>query len=750
MKTSSSIVRKTFVLVLLSVLFYIDGVCQGDIPMGTWRLHLSYNTLIDLVNSDTKVFAASQNGIIILDKPSSELTTITKMDGLGNGEISAIGFHQGVLLIGFENGLINFISESEIVELDRLSESTAIAGSKRINHFQFIDNLAYLATDFGVAVLDIKNLTVKETYRDLGSDGTLLKIVKSAVYQDSLFLATEKGVISGSLDPSSNLLDFRNWNRYDEGDLDKPVSAIATFDDQLYASISGEGIYRLNAGAWFKEPFFQSEDYNDISSSADHLLIAAANSVHLVDKQGGQSTITPAGEFSAPHRVVEDVNGMLWIADDENGLVRYSNGSYSNFTPLGPSGNEPWRLRLSPSGVVNLRGGYDNSFNPLERTNTADQFQNGVWSNVGLDLTYDITDFAVMGDRDYFSSFGFGVQSVSSDGAAFIYDDSNSPLINSDPPNNAVFITSLQSGSDGLWVANYGVANSLHLLKPDLTWESFSFPTTQSQYPVELLVDGLDQVWALIDPAQGGGLFVFNRASNKSRYLFNQAGQGGLPSNVTLSIARDREGQIWVGTDQGVAYFPNPANIFEGSIDALRPIFENRFLLRDETVNTIAIDGGDRKWFGTDNGAWLFEDAGETLIYNFTSENSPLLDNHVVSIVSQAQSGEVFFATDAGLSSFRSNASESTLDFVNVKIFPNPVTREFVGQITINGLYTDAIVKVTDVSGRLIWETRANGGTATWSARQANGDRVGSGMYLVFATSEDGDERHVGKIAIID
>ncbi|MEQ8425516.1 MAG: two-component regulator propeller domain-containing protein, partial [Cyclobacteriaceae bacterium] len=215
------------------------------------------------------------------------------------------------------------------------------------------------------------------------------------------------------------------------------------------------------------------------------------------------------------------------------------------------------------------------------------------------------------------------------------------------------------------------------------------------------------------------------------------------------SMANDRDGQVWVGTDEGVAYFPNPAGVFN-NIDAARPIYENRFLLRDEVVTAIAVDGGNRKWMGTKNGVWLFSAKGEELIYNFTQDNSPLLSDVITSIAIDPKSGEVFFATDKGISSFRSTATESKFQFNEVKIFPNPVQADFNGQVAISGLYTDAIVKITDIGGRMVWQTRANGGTAIWDARQLNGSKVGTGVYLVFATAADGSDRHVGKIAIIE
>ena len=153
---------------------------------------------------------------------------------------------------------------------------------------------------------------------------------------------------------------------------------------------------------------------------------------------------------------------------------------------------------------------------------------------------------------------------------------------------------------------------------------------------------------------------------------------------------------------------------------------------------------------GTERGVWLFSPSGEALIHNFTTDNSPLLSNVILDIEVNHESGEVFFATDRGLVSFRSDATESDFQFQGIKIFPNPVTPEFNGTVGISGLATDAIVKITDISGKLVWQSQANGGTASWNVRDLHGKRPSTGMYLVFSATEDGSESVVGKIAIVE
>ena len=197
---------------------------------------------------------------------------------------------------------------------------------------------------------------------------------------------------------------------------------------------------------------------------------------------------------------------------------------------------------------------------------------------------------------------------------------------------------------------------------------------------------------------------------------------------------------------RGVSLLFNPGNL-DGAINAVEPVFDGRPLLVDREVYAIAVDGGNRKWMGTDEGAWLFDPLAAELIAHFTTQNSPLPSDVILDIAIDEVSGEVFFLTDAGIASFRSDATRSEGPHVDVKVFPNPVLRTFRGDVAISGLARDAIVKITDISGRLIYQTQANGGTATWPvhARSHN-----TGIYLVFSASADGEETYVGKIAVIN
>lgn len=740
-------VKHLFLIVFLALNFF-EGQTQENIPLGTWRLHLSYNDVNNLEVANDRVFAASSNGIMIYDKVDQSITTVSKVDGLNSSVITAMGYDQprDILLIGHQNGLISLLIDNKLSSVNNILISSAISGSKRINHISISSNRAYLSTDFGVVVFDLEKREVKETYRDLSEAGEVLKINQSTVLTDSIFLATEHGIIAGSLVGTSNLLDFRSWKRYDQGVLNDNVAVIGVFSNSVHAGINAKGIFQLTNGSWVLQNYLQNETFRYLSSSMSSLIVTTVDKIWRYD--GSVLMEEAAGEIENPESAIEEPGG-IWVADGEKGLVKIDGSTVTSYKPNGPSSNSGWRINYTQDAMAAIHGGFSSAAQPLNRKPFLDQFISGQWKVLTTATTSDITDIETRGDALFISSFGSGIEKIDSEGT-ITFNDLNSPIAKINPTDSYIPITAIEGSADGLWVANYGALTSLHFLSSDLSWQSFSITQPQASFPTELLIDQSQRVWMVIDPNKGGGVVVFDKTTNSSVYLTTQAGKGGLPANAIWSIANDRDGKIWLGTDAGVVFYPISTNFFGTSIDPTKPIYENRFLLRDESVTAIAIDGGNRKWLGTNNGVWLFDPAGEKLIYNFTEENSPLLSNKIIDININPKSGEVFFATENGILSFRADATESSFQFSEVKIFPNPVSSDFTGQVAINGLYTDAIVKITDINGRIVWQTRANGGTAGWNARQLNGNRVNTGMYLVFATSEDGAERHVGKIAVIE
>ena len=162
----------------------------------------------------------------------------------------------------------------------------------------------------------------------------------------------------------------------------------------------------------------------------------------------------------------------------------------------------------------------------------------------------------------------------------------------------------------------------------------------------------------------------------------------------------------------------------------------------------MAVDGANRKWIGTKNGLWLISPDGDKIIYRFTVDNSPLLNNDVKRIAVDPTTGEVFISTLSGICSFRSTATEGSTSNSNVLVFPNPVPPGYGGTIAIHGLVDNALVKIAELNGRLVYQTRALGGQAIWDGRNYKGEKTASGVYLVIIRDDSGTEKIVTKIVI--
>jgi len=731
-----------FLLAILTMVYgpwSIDHSYGQEIPLGTWRTHNSYNTIHSITLSTDKVYAASSNGIVVIN-PDNSLSAITKLDGLSGTNITSIAFDQSQnqLLITYADGMLDIVRQTEIISFSGLKNSPTISGSKKINHIIVRGSQAYLSADYGVVVFNLIQLQVQETWRDLGPSGEVLPIRQATFLSDSIYLATQAGVIAGLL--TDNLLDFANWKRFNQGAFNSVIQSVASFNGKVYAAINGAGLYGRQNGLWTLD-YFPGSDFNMLTGNGN-LFITEGNNLWILNTSEVITQIQD-DKIQKPLYALQDGAGKRWIGDSRNGLLSDKSGNFQSYIPNGPTFPGGFRLALnSANQLLSVSGGYTTNFQPAGKNERVNVFTTGLWNADATLITNDVTDIDFSSPKTFVSSFGSGLQVVEN-GSSTIYTNSNSPL-------STNRVTAISSSATGLWVTNYGSVFSLHLLKNDNTWESFSFPLSASQYPTEIIVDRLGQVWMVLNPSQGGGILVYSREKNQHVYLNEVVGSGSLPSRSVYSIAVDREGQVWVGTNAGVAYFPNPSQVFSGNINSIKPIFNGRFLLRDETVTAIAADGGNRKWMGTQRGVWLFDPFGENQIYNFNVSNSPLVSDQILDIEIHPTTGEVFFATDKGIVSYRSDATASQPAFEKVKIFPNPVTAAFTGNVSISGLSTDATVKITDVSGKLIWQTYANGGTATWNIRDYNGRRAATGMYLVIAVSQDGSDSIVGKLAVIN
>ena len=701
------------------------------------------------------------------DTEEQSTSIISKVNGLSDTGISALGYNafNNILILGYTNGNIDLLQDNEISNFNVIKEAD-LNDSKSIRGIYFNENTAYISADFGLVVFNMEKNEISETYTNIGQNGTAIAAFNSTVIRDSLFVATDKGIMAASLDNTVNRLDFRNWRRFDNsnGLPSTPIKLINSWQGKLYTAVDNDSIYQYDGDDWEAFSSIGSHTVQSAWSGEDNLLIVLDSKLLSINSQNDISELADAG-IIAPKMVTTDESGKLWIADSKNGLLREQNGTFDPIIPSGPFSDEVMKMSSYSGKVVIAPGGYENDL-PAGNADGFFVFEDGRWVNfnssglhntIDIPEVFDLVDVAYDGNsgHTYFASFGYGLLSWDNENTFTILDE-NTPgttLINSDPSKRLARVSALSMDFDGnLWLCNYGTSSPLQVLNSDGAWQSFQPSNNSARFSSEIIIPAAEDKWLRVDPDKGGTIVLYDDATNATSRISRNSNEGQLSSNQVNDMAEDLDGQIWLATSGGIIYFPSSFELLESNPKtfALRPIFEGFPLLADELITSIEIDGGNRKWVGTDNGLWLFSETGEAQVFRFTIDSSPLPSNNIIDIEIEDRSGEVFIATKKGIVSFRSTATPGTATHQQVKVFPNPVTKEFSGTIGISGLANSSIVKITDIAGKLIFETNAQGGTATWDARDYNGRRASTGIYLILSADSSGEEKYVGKIAIID
>lgn len=738
---------KNIAITLIIFLGATITLAQENIPIGTWRVHFNYERthLVELV--EDKVYCANQFGLFYYDLSDNSLNKLSKIDGLSDISVSAMAYdgESKTFAIGYENGNLDLLQGNEVLNVKTI-KNRDISDSKRINHITFRNGLVYLSTNFGVIVLDSESGEVLEAYQNL-AQGESTKINGVTFYNNKIYAATNIGMLEGQIASKINLQDFNNWERFEGSEVsDVKIYSVTTLNDKVIAT-DGSKIYSFDGIAW------ADTEINNINADIIQLKVYGSNVIAITEEDifsvdASYNVVSLAIENGdIPKDALLTSEGTLWYADYNKGMSKLENGAVIRFVPKGIFEGIVGRIQLVGEKIVVFPRFMSSFYQSLNNNLGYAEFENGSWQVFTKADLLELEDIsAVSSDSKLIASFGDGILNQESQ---LKYDNTNSPLVKNNPSNNDILVAGLAVDSQGnTWVAN---ASNTPLLKLDSegNWESFSFGVSASEYPVDIKISNLGNVWMQLSNTFSGGILAYDPESKQSRYIASS--NGNLPSSKVTDIAFAKDDEIWIGTVNGLAVFPFSFGVItDNSIEINRPIFGTNFLLENESISAIEIDGGNRKWIGTNDGLWLFDENADKLIFNFNTENSPLLSNNILDLKIHPTTGELFISTDKGLISYRSDASEGKPFHQHVKIFPNPVLPGFNGQVGISGLASNVVVKITNVSGRLVKELHAAGGSTSWNVADYNGVRAESGVYLVFSSSSDGKETFVGKIAIIN
>jgi hypothetical protein len=760
--------KSIYFQLICGICLLFAGITTGQIPNGSWRDHLPYTKAMKLAEVENSIFCSTDGGLFSINKNDNSIRKYSKVTGLSDVEISAIKYSENTktLVIAYINGNIDLVKNDSIINVPDIKRKL-ITGDKKISNIIFIDNAAYLSTGFGIVVLDISRKEIKETYQ-FGESGAKISVNDVTFDGSNLFAATDQGIYKANIN-SQNLVDYNYWSRISNVPIvDYKYSFVTYFGNQLLAcyknpATNNNEIIVIGENSWEKW------EYGDnyciwIYEHNDHLIVVAAYKVKVYDQQFNM--LSQVGIAWASHALY-DKDNIMWIADYGEGLLKWESGEFERIAPNGPAYKDVGSI-VFESGRIWVGGGN-------EATQWADKgaysFIDERWESYNKINFPELTGFRNIDriaidpsnpEHVFGGSYGYGIVEFKNGEIKDIYDEQDGILKPVEGYGHGyIRVMGMDYDEDNdLWFCVDIVENPVYVIRSDGEWENLKFKSDIFGINTRLtgiLATSFNQIWLLV---KNDGIFVFRENSNGtvSERFFTVKNQDSELIERVFSIAEDLDGNIWVGTNKGPVVYYNPVNIFEEQsiIGYQIKIPRNDgtiyadLLLENETINTIAVDGANRKWFGTENsGVFLMSEDGKEEIHNFNQDNSPLFSNKVVSIAINHNSGEVFFGTDKGILSFMGQAVAGNEDFNDVYVYPNPVREDYEGDITITGLVTDANVKITDVSGNIVYETTALGGQAIWDGRNFSGKRVHTGVYLVFCTNEDGSKTHVTKLLFI-
>ncbi|MCB0479861.1 MAG: T9SS type A sorting domain-containing protein [Flavobacteriales bacterium] len=762
-------------LSFLLALAILTATTAQEVPIGNWRDHLPYRSIKHIAETNTHVYAASDAGVFRVGLDDDVAQRFSTVDGLAEVGVTAMGASPdgSVLMVGYESGVLDIVKENGIVHVYDIYRSNVI-GDKSINHFMFQNDLCYISTGFGIVAFNYTKIETKETYF-IGPKGANLFVNQTHFYSDTLWAATREGLYRASI--KSDLYDPRSWAADQTlPDSAKAYNIVTSMGAELMVNVKSNGfrsdtLYSRINGKWGINPFVLGESNNSITSYGDKVVISASTSVEVYSTDW--SVIRREFAFNAstglnPNIAIFGKNDILWIGDEFAGLGKNSGTGHNQVTNLGgPSSNRAFNVFYDQEKTIVTGGANAENWFTLKQPAEFSYMKDNLWSIFNkktvpeFEVVSDITSVTVdpkNADHYFVSSLNEGIFQFQSDNLIKNYNQYNSIL---DTAKGICFVSDIKFDNNGnLWILNSLSQKPIVILTTDGTWHSFPLPGIGDGFQTGRLTISKEGYLWITSP--NGGVVVYDPGDNltspsddRSKQFTTAPNGGNLPDNEVYCVSEDADGHMWVGTRVGLRVFYNASNAFNSTFPDAQDIYiqqdgQTKILLENENVSWILSDGSNKKWLSTrSSGVFYLSSDGTKELAHFTKENSPLFSDYVTSLALNSKTGEVLMATDKGLIGFRGAVTDGGESFSEVYVFPNPVRPDYTGLIAITGLVDGSVVKITDVGGSLVYETTSQGGQATWNGSILNGQRAATGVYLVVASGNEGDEKIVTKILFL-
>lgn len=753
---------------LLSILFLMMAITAWSGGIGTWKSYLAYGDISEIQSTGKIIYVLSSKGLFSYNTSDQSIQTYDKMNALSDCNISHIAYCKAAkrLVIIYQNQNIDLLEENGDVVNISAYYNKSMTADKTINEVKIIGKYAYLSTNFGILKINVANAEITDTY-NLGR-----KILSTVTHGDQIFAVTENdGIISAKT--STNLLDKSNWSIISN----KNLMSLYELNGQMIG-ISDDAVFRWKNTEWEK-----IYDYPTISSTlADDKLILLRPEVVWILDSNLQRTVVPHYSHQLKAMIYDKANNCYWSNQNDDKLYSFTlEGeniipSLTDINPDGPKYNYFGFLKYVNNTLYSCGGGF-NSPAELFRPAIVQTFANDEWTLFEGDTEADylFQDFACL-DLDpqnpthIFAGGRTGLYEYNNGRMVKYHNVDNSLLEYStaDCTKNYILTLGVKFDKQGnLWCLN-SLAESASILKlsTDGKWESHHKKILVDDNNRSLAnlrgltMDSRGYLWFVNNHWALPSFYCFDPSSDAINYFSNFVNEDGTTITTTgvRCIEEDKEGNMWIGTNVGplmlLAKDISESNAVLQQVKVPRNDGTNfaDYLLSGVDITCIAIDGGGRKWFGTNgNGVYLISEDNMEQVQHFTNSNSALLSNNIEAITINDKTGEVFFGTDNGLCSYMSDASATNENMTsdNVYAYPNPVEPDYTGLITIVGLSYNADVKIVTANGALVASGTSNGGSFTWDGCDLNGKRVASGVYMVETATSEGKKGTVCKIAIV-
>lgn len=744
-----------------ALLLWLLGSPMLYAQIGTWQSLASFRPAQSVAVAGNMVYTATENGFFYYDPATGQTTLLAKgtapgvsnarQPGLTDAGVSRLLYlpDQNRLLIAYRSGQLDFMTltatggPGTVTSVSTIATAANISGSRTINHINRVGNNAYLSTDFGVVVLNLTTDDIRDTYF---SDRPILR---TALAGDSLYAqpyydatARQRPLRAVRFSPVVNIADPANWRPVNPPAGETGLGSVLAEGGTLLA-LGQQGVYQRRAGSWV---LIQPE-------TATIVLFPGPNgriTVRYQPPAAGTLTVPGVGTFTDSLLTnVGDVavsNGRVFVADQANGLLVSSGSRFQPIALPGPLSDDAYALYAYPQRLVKLPPAAPAGQPPAELLAVPDNRWLRLPANGDSPGQLSTAAYLPTDGQLYVAGQTGGLWRLAGDTSAR-FERVAVPLLTQANQR----ITALAADAQGnLWMGLSGRlrdGTDLIVRRPDGQFQSFS-----ARLSVESNLAPSDSIVQLVPDDNG---FVWLRYANAILPFDPVTNRGRLLYGTYYALAKDRSGQIWVGTGSGVfsfenpASFTDPASVFNPAVVGQALLVNGRPLLSNVAVTALAVDGGNRKWIGTAAGLYRVSPDGSQVLDTFTADNSPLPSNTIQALAIEPVSGTVYIQTDKGLIAYRGPATEPAETLGSPVIFPNPVRPDYVGNVGINGLTDNATVKILDAGGMLVYETRSQGGTATWNLLDYRNRPAQTGIYLIVIVAADGSEHVAGKLAVV-